>query len=680
MGFASKFVKEKPIFTSLILTTKDDLTEDSKLGQEEWISQLKHKIEADHSDVSAQSVRVLKKLKYELDIQRVYEKSARFMDELYLNTSNNFQSETSDYPLYEFFERCSKIIDKKYSKYYPYANGISDIKTLGYEKRFRLNDKEISCKLGDAGYPESQFKYIKCMAFMKYCIEPGNDRLFAISSPKLRLMNKSIVALCEDMKKIVRNVGNIQDNYEKITRFFKFCSMLQRSTEMNILSLFAKAYSHVCTEVCEDLRNIGGCEIMLKRAQRYSDKLESIEHEFKIKLEFDITKVHNKSILYYENVDLISQLFEDLIMGYIEADRDMIQRQITSYEKLEWPFQPIELAFKNAIVRKIMQVPIPHANRLKDWVSYIDKLLKLNNIFAFLKVPSIRLEKQFGLLLQEKWNKISDKDLTGHLAHYFDYKLKNLPRYKDRNKLENELKFLTSCIKYHISNFSLSERVKFQRRYIAMYVQRMISTLFEADFNIYINISDCENEVIDAMVKYLDIKEISEIQDNFMKSYDYFKQYNTLTGSFIIGLPKEYGVEDTEKMALPLHMGLELKEYKRWIRDKLRINKKFKLELNNWMSRVEIDYTTDTGGTARIDCNLYQGMILRLFDEERDEELAADAISEKLNIIDGNVTLKNLRMLSDEKAPILKETGGKWSINKEFAITEKQKTNGIYIR
>ena len=96
--------------------------------------------------------------------------------------------------------------------------------------------------------------------------------------------------------------------------------------------------------------------------------------------------------------------------------------------------------------------------------------------------------------------------------------------------------------------------------------------------------------------------------------------------------------------------------------------------------QIEIDYTTDTGGTARIDCNLYQGMILRLFDEERDEELAADAISEKLNIIDGNVTLKNLRMLSDEKAPILKETGGKWSINKEFAITEKQKTNGIYIR
>lgn len=249
----------------------------------------------------------------------------------------------------------------------------------------------------------------------------------------------------------------------------------------------------------------------------------------------------------------------------------------------------------------------------------------------------------------------------------------------------------------------------------------MLNTLFDSSFTLYTNITDCELEAM-------------KIIDTFTRDYQYgdsfmsmFGQINTAVGRnrefkkslkgenhismkdvTVAGLPDflnffqgdkekkigriESSLENNtveKKMKLPTEMNNYLREYRSFLKTELKkesnpgYNGKLLIQLNYGLSKMTIDYALDDDSIIHINCNMYHGMILSLFNNIQDDEavLKDEEIANKLNI-PLELVIKSLNALKNPKHPILSNESGdvhRWKINKDFQLSEKAKNSDYTI-
>lgn len=129
-----------------------------------------------------------------------------------------------------------------------------------------------------------------------------------------------------------------------------------------------------------------------------------------------------------------------------------------------------------------------------------------------------------------------------------------------------------------------------------------------------------------------------------------------------------------------------IKEFRRFYKGELRRSRrssegKLLLQPSYSNSRMTVDYTLPNGTLCHLNCNMYHGIILTLFNDiELDHEGFKEAdISAKLNIpID--VVNKSLNALGSAKFPILVlSADSKWRINTQLELSQKIINSGNVI-
>jgi hypothetical protein len=629
------------------------------------------------------------------------------------------------FPLQLFYNQLCNEFEILAKAMYPLFHGLSTtIETENLPKfKNSLSKLEKFKQLNSTGYPVSEIQYFLCQIFLTYCHD-HNEKLYHTTSDKMKLANKTVSKLCMNFQ-LILNPDNEDHDYiselNQICSLYKIGFYLENLTDnLALLTMINKSFFYSCENIKKKLYE--------EKDQRSTFlKLEliffKIHHIFKtinslnsknsiVSIMLDRVNVIFQSDNAYL-IDSIAHLYDLMIVSentetnngieeekYQENDDDDFENineknvriAFQFFKSMDWDLEIWDIAVDKFTEQLYSKIDTPNEDKLKEMVKFFDQLfenlIKLSKFKIFYKRE---LVKSYCELIIESWSNHFKRDFIGHYVYYLDYKLKNLPKSKDRIKLEYSIQQLIQSFSLIFPNLSTNQKLRFKKRYFTLLIQRMLNTLFQSEENLFINICDCEEDFGNQLDKFYKINfdendEINNIIKDMIYAYNkneefnenYKYPYDEYSNINIIGLNKKYDLnsDNIERIALSNKENTILKDYKKWIK-KCLVNEKrllgstkIKLELNYEYSKFEFNYNLTNGSSIILICNMYQGLILQLFNDY--DNLGINKISELLSMQD-EIVKKNLEILSSKRNPILLQKGDEWVINDEFEIHDKIK-------
>lgn len=613
-----------------------------------------------------------------------------------------------DFPLCKFFSETFNKFAKINSILYPIFNNCKKIKVNEFNKRrvivssidYPISEleveffKQFSNKFGDySGYFETLFK----------------------KDVNSKILNSSILRLSKSLKLIYLNKINDFDYKKeilKIVEFYDLCYVLEQiNLNCNLIEVFNKCHDFALKFMKDEIFTNDNYDNIFKDIKFIETQDLIIDKKISEYLLNKDIKFFNDELIFnnfYNNqIEYFIQTTEFFFKEFVNEARDNENNK--EIERIK-NFKQLELKIKNKLNISIFEIVIdkiikeffanierPNEDKLKEMIKFFNKLIKF--LIDYDKIDSFFNIDYFNKKIEEDlnkyWNSIGFKrDICRHFVYYLDYKLKNIVKFKNRNKIDNEINKLIKSIEIIISKFNLNKQIIFRKLYLNQFIQRMINSLFNCNFTIFTNICDCEKDIIlklDEIFKKFNfedklIKSFKEIEKSFL-NFKKFKELNNIDNDkfSIIGLPNEFNlnneINQEDKILIPKEINKLIKEYIKFIRNKFKqefkTDNKIGFKLSYLNSKMTLKFELDTNEEIEINCNFYQGLILNLFNEI--EELKDIEICEKLKL-SFEVVLKNLKILNDEKNfSILVKNGDKWMINSELKITERIKNSNNVI-
>lgn len=555
------------------------------------------------------------------------------------------------------------------------------------------------------GYEISEIQCRICMQFIDYCYTQG-DSLYYTESDKMRILNKSISKLCSSIKNFLLDSFTPRESdveMEKMSEFFKFSYMIEKITGSECFrSTLSKSFLHACKNVISLLYKPDNYENIYTQLRAVYQQIEKLNFEFS-KIDF----LSKKNIFNKSNYDFLFANHDGYFLNALEyafmdtyknfnantdTDKNKIVAIFKFYSDHGWSFniwKPASIKFSDSILDKLGD---PNEDKFKDMVKYLDGIIPVVERIKRIS-EGVRVDHELVDIFAEQfhiyWSKKFKRDFVGHFNFFIDFKLKTISKNNDRNKLEKELNKLIGLFKLIFPKLSNIQKLKFKKRYQSLFLQRMLNSLFTPNFTSYTNIIDCETDMAGAIDSHMagTKKDIHELVEEINEAYEIYSKYCNVSNdnvSAMVGLPRNLEQSNDEMLSsnlslrLPPELISETKEYSRWLKAELRKHKKLgnyikvKFELSYAYSKLNIDYTLGNGQTIHIICNMYQGLILTLFDEYEDgDAISLDTFADKLNVPE-RMILKHISPLCLKRhALLVMKDDRHWFLNNNFTITEK---------
>lgn len=644
------------------------------------------------------------------------------LEELYVNFSCEEDGLLSDFPLCQFYRIVWSHFKFTESALYPLFHGLN----RSISTKVKISKPEQINALNSIYYPITEIQFLVCKEFISKFANATTDKLYGMQKFD-KILDASTSRLCKSLKALFLNeLTEDEDSIVllKLTDFYLLCHMLEVNTGKYsfLTSIFQKCYVHTLKTIKRILYTDKYMDTVFEKLQY----LKEIENKIKSNI---FETLHDSSLVVFKDEEIkllfstdtnylssvISNMFLKLYHDIDNSSISLIMDKMREfYDKYDFEMSDWNLGASQFVDTLYQSMEPVNEDKLKDMVKLFTSLTEMA-----CKVQKISLGPQYGFLknifqeaLKSYWSNFK-RDFAGHYAFYLDYRLKLISKSKDRIKLEKELEKVQNGLKVIVGFMNTNSRIKFKRMYATQFVQRMLGSLYHADFTLYTNISDCELEMstaLDLICKEYQYGEpMMDIYNQIQDSYERYKKFESfLTENAInhtgmdsidmIALPEELNMaislsssttssdKQFNKMVLPPEMNQLIKEFRRFYKGELRRSRrssegKLLLQPSYSNSRMTVDYTLPNGTLCHLNCNMYHGIILTLFNDiELDHEGFKEAdISAKLNIpID--VVNKSLNALGSAKFPILVlSADSKWRINTQLELSQKIINSGNVI-
>ncbi|ODQ49461.1 hypothetical protein PICMEDRAFT_9925 [Pichia membranifaciens NRRL Y-2026] len=646
----------------------------------------------------------------------ILENTKRYIPSLLEKSYRDFNYDGKElltiFPICKFYQEVWNHFKFAESALYPICHGLN----RSVHNRVKVSKPNNIIALNSISYPVTEIQILVCQIFIDKFVHANGDKLYGMQEFDGAL-DASVSRLCKSLKALLLKELSTKDALKesnKVVQFYLFLNMLERNNNNQevLLPIFQKSYFHTL----KTIKRLIYTDVYYDTIFEKLEYIKNFEHSFtttlSLALNDPLLTVFNGDefkILFAQDREFLSSTISTLFLKFFNnLDNEKVRNQLGAVKKFyeahgfdetDWTIGALK--FVSGLYQSL---EIVNEDKLKEMVKLFTSLTEIaSRIDMFSRISSFAYVKDlFQEELKTYWSKFK-RDFAGHYAFCLDYKLKLVSKSKDRNKLENELEKMQVGLKTILGLMNTNSKVKFKRMYVTQFVQRMLGSLLNADFTLYTNISDCELEmctVLDDVCKGYHYGEpMLEAYQLVQESYKRYKEFgkylseNDLNHSGIdeidmVGLPEVLNLSTpfTEiqfnNMVLPLEMGQMMKEFKRFYKNELRRSRRYSegkliIQPNYHYSRMTIDYTPPNGIVCHINCNMYQGMILTLFDDDGSENGLVDTdIATKLNIpID--IVLRCLNALGSTKFPILVKSGDhNWKINIDLEIPQKVINSG----
>lgn len=629
------------------------------------------------------------------------------------------EKEKRFYPIIMFYDCLCRDFEPFSIIMYPLFHGLGismETENLPRIKQSLSKFDKIK-QLSSIGYPISEIHLYTNYLLLRY-VHDHSEKLYHIGNPRMKLSNQTVKILIADFREELNDETSDSFDNLKIMNVFQVALYITKSiNDQSLLNMLIKAVIQGCKTVQSELyvkdnefKVFLKLDRIIRRVQDFMAMLFQLDPEFDFEIYETIKVIFQSDHLYIINT--ICLLYKALFEKSVE--------QVDDCEKnLKIGMKLFQLWGQSRIltdaITKFMEeladsIGAVNEDKLKDMVKYFDSLTKI--LKRLVEIEGLNLDDNndtlcniFMKLRINKWNSRFKRDFIGHYAYYLDYKLKNIPKSKDRTRLENSIQDLIESFKIVYSNLNVNQKIRFKKRYLTLLVQRLLNTLFDNNEALGINICDCEEDFgaqFDQLNQtYFNNEfehDVSKTIKDLVYSYTKFQEYNKLRHEDedenfqIIGLNNLYNLNQDVRnghvpiMALSKHEIDVIKEYKKWIKkelinDKVVMNSsKIKLDLDYALSKYEIQFDIssneddDEGEVVTLVVNMYQGMILQLFNKY--SELNADKISELLHL-DVVLVNKHLGVLGNKKNQLLiRNDDNKWTVNDGFKVSDKVRSSG----
>ena len=667
-------------------------------------------------------------------------------------------------PLIELYRYCQHSLRLKLECLYPLYHGLRGIGNSGkhannplFKKLLRPTMANVQnlTSLNENGYPTSEAIDIFKILFVNRFIVNLHDgisaldddeRFYNMNDTNKKIMNRSqrrlfvnLMDLLDYMKvqfldgrfQLINDSEEFDKNIEEPRHFIQ---LLQSFNEEKCIPPIRKCF----------VKSINESFIKLMSSTSTSKFYEVFKLEAKIINIQDLYNVHHFPNDMFDQVlqrDANVQLMKITMEGYlIEAYQGKItrgfQRECGWISQKRYMRDAWESTISKFLADQLSLLGKPVEESLKQMSSYIEKLsevaVKMDKIVqnCTSNEPSSEAEAEAETetetetgeknvqsreviatisrlsktAITSHWKTHLQRPFPRHYAHYLNYKLKSIVKANSRKKFENDLHRLRLGISIILPMFTTSDRVDFKRLYETMIIPRMISILYDANFNIYTNVMDAELEISEQCDELLPKHEGGQV---FLKSIceEVERAYNDIDGlrELVCGkVPELEGWEMAKFMFLPLSiaphaadiamkkkdalampsvMNAAMRQFKVEVKNRVQSrngNKngngngscKLKFGLDYANSRMELEMSTHDGTPLLVSCNMFQGLILTLFDDGI-EKIDVSMVSRKLNMRE-DVARRHLRVLSSERMRLLVEVDdASWMVNERFSIPAK---------
>lgn len=557
--------------------------------------------------------------------------------------------------------------------------------------------------LDSNGYPISDIKSIFLEIFTRLFTRIDISRPFFPIDSNCLIFSKSIQISCNILETYL-NVENInEDNLN--TMIVELKDNKKYDVELNKVNNFLKLYSNINKNLESDtlldlilihsLKKIEKkifidekkliifeiLKILKKRLNNLNSKYSNIEisfNRFKI-FNLDLPNEYLNNVIKYRFDKWFKNLEDEKNeLSVLNAFQFYLENSNKEYDITKlFVYSIFENEEENNLVFK-------NEDKLKDITKWFDNLTdlfdKLNYISERLNFNEII--DNFSNRFEIYYNKYFKKNILGHLSYYIDYQIKKF-NYK-KLKYINLMKFL--IIKNHNNLIATNQFLKMYKnslvkRYLNSEFNNKFKFNFEKELLICTIIKNSQLSLKNNLINLInDLKLSVEINDNFKKNF------SNKDNEILILNNKLFNNEinkDIDKVKLPIEMVRKLREFKNFLKNQESIksennsNGKLLFNLNYDICLIEIEYLIiKTDEKITIKCNLIQGLIIMLFDNDVDK-LSINEIMKKLNLNHDQV-LKNLKKItSDKNSSILKQySGNVYMINEDFKISDKIKESG----
>lgn len=680
-------------------TKKKDVLPNCRENREELIKQYQRQLdtifdrEVDfHKDYHAatQLVRFQGKRVY-ADGDAFFEKLEFKIRSLLADKYNELRYEPTGvvYPIVVFFESIrEKIVPYERVFYFKY-HGLTKIRRFKFSQQLsKLDEIERYPVLDSFGYAVTEIFLVFCYLFGEY-LKFDSNRVRGFSE-YADLINKTYMKVQERMVAAVEENGGS----ELIETFVKGLAELcligsevgKINKDVDIVAFVEECYMKGCKRIvdniCEklvddDIEFFHVIEERLNKCKEINEKLKDEEIPL-----IDVSRI--AVFVSNKRMETRRSLRNIIIDAYWKQDVSRLMKVVEVCRKkgmeIELDWSDVE---EESYMELLLSVEIPNEDKLKNMVRYFDGINEvLNNLKVFENVSFMSLTKT-SKIFTTLWVNNFKRDIPNHLVFYMDYKLKNMVKLKDRNKFEVELVKVLSIAKFVLNPLNRNEKIKFRRKYLSLYVQRMINSLFEDDFTIYTNVCDCESEIarnLDTVYSTQAISELkfSKIHKDMVHAHDIYECTKSQVRVKVIGMKRieELGAvneENDNEVKLEEGIVVAMKEYKKVLKRELKNRKvvvgdtKIRLELSFRHSKFELDY----GGVV-IKCNLYQYLILRKFNDVPDGvTIGTDEFVRWLGI-NKKIVERELSCLSNVKTPLLVKNENGWKVNEELDSNDEK--------
>lgn len=616
----------------------------------------------------------------------------------------------NEFPLCKFFNETFKKFQKINLVLYPIFNNCkkNQIKDNNNNNKRRIIVSKI-----DYSISELEIEFYKQFS-NKFGNYSGNIETLFKKDDNSKILNNSILRLSKSLKLIYLKKINKTD-YEKelfkIIEFYDLCYILERiNFDCNLIEVFNKCHQFALKfindeiftndnsdNIFEDIKFIETQDSIINKVISENLIIEDVKF-FNDELIFD--NLYSNQIEYF--IKITDIFFKEISNEF--KDNNILNEKIENFKELEIKIKnKLNISIFEIVINKIINeffknIVKVNEDKLKEMIKFFNNFNKF--LIEYDKIDQIFKIGYFNRIIEGELNRYLKligikRDICRHFVYYLDYKLKNIVKLKNRNNIENGINNLIKGIEIIVNKFPINKQIIFRKLYLNQFIQRMINSLFSSDFTLFINICDCEKDIILKLDKIFEkinfedklIKSFNEI----IKSHKYFKEFQELNNNnnndnIIIGLSNKFKLnnddDDVNEGLIPKDINKKIKEYNKFIRNKFKEEfkneNKINIKLSYSISKMNIRFNVNENEEIEINCNFYQGLILNLFNEN--DELNENEICDRLQL-NFDIVLKNLKILNDERnySILVKNGDDKWKINLNFEISGRLKNSNNVI-
>ncbi|TID30289.1 hypothetical protein CANINC_001169 [Pichia inconspicua] len=670
---------------------KDDVIDNGSVYRDELIAQYQKQLDnIFNRDVDFHKDFYAVKQLVKLQGRQVYSDSDTFFEKLELKIKAMLKDKYKRlreekpgerYPIVVFFETVKAEIKPYEDVFYLKYHGMTTIKRMRFSQRLsNLDEVDRYPVLNSFGYAATEIFLVFCYCFGTY-MRFASDRIDGFDD-YCSLIEKTYTKFQELMVTAVESrsgsrsldtfVNSLKDLYligSEVGKIDKY---------VDIVEFFQECYKRVCRKIVENLCQVVNDEdtLFFKALKERMSRCEEINEKLKNE-GFPLIEVERIVVFAATKKKRINQTLRNIILDCYSKQDIKPLLEVTELCASDDISPDWSDASERAFTKILKNVNIPNEDKLKEMVKYFDSVNEvLKKLQIFEQITDMSLRDQ-TYAFESLWKNNFRRDILNHLAFYADYKLKNMIKLRDRNKFEEELEKVSRVSKFLLELLERNNKIKFRRKYLTLYIQRMVNSLFEDDFTIYTNVCDCEYKMmrcLDIVYAKQAIGEVNfvNIHEEMVKAHEIYERTKLQVPAKVIGMKHVEDIgsvneEGDSEGKLENEIISVMKEYKRVLKKELKelrvisSDTKVKLELSFRYSKFDLDYE---GVIVR--CNLYQCLILRMFNEFNDGvEIDIEEFVKNLGFSRKSIE-RELAFLSSAKTPVLVCGSKGWKINEDY--------------